>query len=189
MIVVSVGGNDLGFASIVQACFTAYLTKTTPCSQSQAGALSDANLAAAATKVKKVIDEIRAVMRRAGYTNSGYRLVLQTYPAVLPRAADARYAELSPERTVYGCPFYDADLNWGRDVAAARIGSMVKSAAAARGVETLDTLHTFDGHEFCAKSAAASTPLARPPASGAEWGRAISGEHDRAGRGAGGIPP
>ncbi|MGH2920051.1 MAG: GDSL-type esterase/lipase family protein [Solirubrobacteraceae bacterium] len=174
MIVVSIGGNDLGFASIVQACFTAYLTKTTPCSQSQAGALSDANLAAAATKVAEVIDEIRAVMRQAGYGDSGYRLVLQTYPTVLPRAADARYAELSAERTVYGCPFYDADLDWGHDVAAPRIGSMVKSAAAMRGVETVDALHAFDGHEFCAKTAAASTPLGQPPPSGAEWGRAVS---------------
>ncbi|MDX6688789.1 MAG: hypothetical protein QOG15_246 [Solirubrobacteraceae bacterium] len=174
MIVVSIGGNDLGFAAIVQACFTAYLTKGTPCSQSQAAALSDANLAAAATNVTKVIDEIRAVMRTAGYADSSYRLVLQTYPAVLPRAADARYAEIDPQRTVYGCPFYDADLDWGHNVAAPRIGSMVKTAAAARGVEVIDMLHVFDGHEFCAKTDAAATPLGAPPPASSEWGRAVS---------------
>lgn len=174
MIIVSIGGNDLGFASIVQACFTAYLTRGAPCSQTQAPALSEEKLAAASEKVTKVVDEIRAVMRQAGYADSDYRLALQTYPAVLPRAADARYLEPDPERTAYGCPFYDADLTWGHDVAAPRIGAMVKSAAAARGVEVLDTLHAFDGHEFCAKTDAAVTALSPPSPVTSEWGRAVS---------------
>jgi len=174
MIVVSVGGNDLGFASIVSACFTAYETKSPPCSQTEAYRLAPEALAVAQAKVAKAIDEIRAVMRTSGYADDDYRLVLQTYPSVIPRAADARYAEASPERTVFGCPFYDVDMTWGHDVAAPAIGTMVKAAAASRGVPILELIGAFQGHEFCSVHDQAVTPLTPPSATRSEWGRAVS---------------
>ena len=174
MIVVSVGGNDLGFASIVSACFQAYLTRTAPCSETQAAALSDARLAETTDKIVGAIDEIRAVMRQSGRADDEYRLVLQTYPVVIPRSADARYHEADPRRTAEGCPFYDADMDWAQTDAAPRIGRAVKAAAAARGAEVLELLHAFDGHEVCARSAAAVSALAPPSQRGSEWGRAVS---------------
>jgi lysophospholipase L1-like esterase len=174
MIVVSVGGNDLGFAPIVTACFEAYLAHMAPCSQTQAAALSDANLAAATAKIENAIDEIRATMRSAGYADADYRLVLQTYPVVIPHAADARYTELDPRRTVEGCPFYDVDMDWAQNVAAPRIGDAVKAAAAARGTQVLELLHAFAGHEVCAKTASAVSLLSPPSPTGSEWGRAVS---------------
>jgi hypothetical protein len=174
MIVVSAGGNDLGFASIVTACFEAYLTHGTPCSQSQAAALSDERIAETTARIEHAIDDVRDVMRGAGYARDDYRLVLQTYPVVIPHAADARYAELDPRRTVDGCPFYDADMNWAQDVAAPRIGSAVRAAAVSRGAELLELLHAFDGHEVCAKTDAAASLLRFPAPAGAEWGRAVS---------------
>ena len=174
MVVVSVGGNDLGFASIVTECFTAYVSKAAPCSQTQAAALSDERLAEASANVGRAIDEIRAVMREAGYADADYRLVLQTYPVVIPRAADARYAEIDPQRTVYGCPFYDADMDWAQDVAAPRIGSAVAAAATSRGAELLDLLYAFEGHEVCAKTTRPVLPLSPPSPIASEWGRAVS---------------
>jgi lysophospholipase L1-like esterase len=174
MIVISIGGNDLKFAPIVTACFTAYLTLAPPCSQSQAAALSDAKVAQAATKIEHAIDEIRAVMREAGYVDGGYRLVLQTYPVVIPPAATARYPQPDPQRTVDGCPFYNADMDWANDVAAPRIGRAVKAAAAARGVEVLELLRAFAGHEVCAKTAGQASVLGRPAPAVSEWGRAVS---------------
>jgi len=174
MIIVSIGGNDLGFSSIVSACFTAYEERSAPCSQTQAYRISSSELALAQAKVEKAIDEIRAVMRQAGYTDDGYRLVLQTYPAVIPRAADARYPQDGPDRTTYGCPFYDADLDWGHDVAAPAIGGMVKAAAASRGAGLLELRNAFDGHEFCAKTDDAVSPQTPTSATGSEWGRALS---------------
>ena len=174
MIGVSVGGNDLGFASIVTACFQAYLTRGAPCSQTHAAALSDARLAETTSKIERVIDEIRSVMRDAGHGDADYRLVLQTYPVVIPRASETRYLQEDPRRTVEGCPFYDADLNWAQDVAAPRIGRAVKAAAAARGVEVLELLHAFAGHEVCAKTTAAASMLATPSPGRSEWGRAVS---------------
>jgi len=174
MIVVSIGGNDLGFEPIVTGCVYAYLRVKPPCSQAYAGAVSNAAIAQLAVKVGRVIDEIRAVMRAAGYAERDYRLVMQTYPMVMTRAANARYAEPDPRRAVDGCPLYDVDMDWANDVAAPRIGRAVRVAAARRRVEVLDLLHAFVGHEVCAKTTAANTPLLRPSPARAEWGRAVS---------------
>ena len=174
MIVVSVGGNDLDFGTLVQGCFTAYLTLAAPCSQTHAGTLSDARIAQVAAAIAHALAEIRAVMRLAGYRRGAYRLVVQTYPVAMPRAADARYPQGDPRRITDGCPFYDADMSWARDVAAPRIGSAVSAAAAASGAEVLDLVRAFDGHELCAKTDAAVSPLVRPSPAGSEWGRAVS---------------
>ena len=174
MIVVSVGGNDLDFGPIVQACFTGYLSLGAPCSQAKASALSDARLASVTAKIVRVVDDIRAVMREAGYAQRHYRLVLQTYPIVLPHAAEARYAQGDLARTVDGCPFYDADMDWANDVAAPRIGRAVKAAAAERRVEVLELLRAFEGHEICATTAAVATLRVRPSPAGSEWGRGVS---------------
>ncbi len=173
LIMLSIGGNDLGFASIIQACLTAYETRTGPCEPSQQQKL-DALKPKVIAGVGKAIDEIRAVMSEAGYAGNDYRLIVQTYPSVVPRAAENRYPESSLERTVNGCPFYDQDLNWARDRAAPQIGAVVKAGARSRGVETLDLIDAFQGHEFCSKTASQSTLFARPTAAGAEWGRFLA---------------
>ncbi|MEJ7787531.1 MAG: hypothetical protein WKF96_22225 [Solirubrobacteraceae bacterium] len=170
LIMLSIGGNDLGFAGIIAACLQAYTAKTGPCEPSQQAKI-DALKPKVVVAVGKAIDEIRAVMIEAGYTSDDYRLILQTYPSVAPRAAETRYPEAGPERTANGCPFYDQDLDWARDRAAVQIGAVTKAGAQSRGVETLDLIDAFQGHEFCSKTSAQSTPLARPTAAGAEWGR------------------
>lgn len=173
LVMLSIGGNDLGFASIIQACLTAYLAKTGPCQPSQQRKI-DSMKPAAVAGVAKAIDEIRATMSTAGYGRDDYRLIVQTYPSVAPRAAENRYPESGPQRSTNGCPFYDQDSNWARDQAAPQIGGVVKAAAVARGAETLDLINAFQGHEFCSKATAQSTPLARPSAAGAEWGRFLT---------------
>jgi len=170
LVVVSVGGNDVGFASIVAACYQAYLSRQGPCNEEQQRRL-DAAIPEAVRDVVKAIDEIRAVMAQAGYRDGDYRLVLQTYPSVIPRASEIRYREQSPERETFGCAFYDADLTWGRDRAAPQIGSLVRAAAAQRGVEVLELGDALQGHEFCSAGARPHTPTDRPPAAEAEWGR------------------
>ncbi len=172
LIMLSIGGNDLGFASIVRDCITAYVTRTGPCEPSQQQKI-DALKPEVIANVGRAIDEVRAVMSEAGYATDDYRLIVQTYPSVVPRAAENRYPEFSPERTINGCPFYDQDFDWARDRAAPQIGAVVKAGANSRGVETLDLIDAFQGHEFCSQTAAQSTPLARPTAAGAEWGRFV----------------
>ena len=170
LIVLSIGGNDLGFADIVASCLTSYATRTGPCEPKEQPGL-DAKIPAATAAVGKAIDEIRAVMSDAGYTQGQYRLVLQTYPSVVPRAAEARYTENDPQRASQGCPFYDQDLTWARDRAAPQIGSMVKAAAASRGTEVLELRDALQGHEICSVTAKAATPVEGVDAASGEWGR------------------
>jgi lysophospholipase L1-like esterase len=173
MVVLSVGGNDLGFASIVAACLQAYVAKTGPCRPSQEAAIK-AKLPKATADVIKSIDEVRAVMAEAGYTPADYRFVMQTYPSVIPRAAENRYPEASALRASNGCPFYDSDSDWARDIAAPMIGDMVKTAAAQRGVEIMELRDLFQGHEFCSTGAAQATALATPDRANSEWGRFLT---------------
>jgi lysophospholipase L1-like esterase len=173
LIVLSLGGNDLGFASIVTACFLAYETRQGPCREEQQAQI-DAQIPRAVADVERAIDEIRAVMAGAGYGVSDYRLVMQTYPSVMPRAAEARYAENDPRRTSDGCPFYDADLDWARDSAAPQIGAVSKAAARSRGVEVLELVDALQGREVCARTAEPATPTTPPSAERSEWGRALS---------------
>ena len=129
MIVLSIGGNDLGFAAIVAACFEAYLPHRTPCEPATAAAALRRERSPAATAdVEKAIDEIRAVMtpgrlRRRPTTGSS----LQTYPSVIPRAAEARYAEIDPAAHRRRLPVLRRRPGLGRDnVVAPQIGGAVQ---------------------------------------------------------------
>lgn len=174
LVMLSIGGNDLGFASIIGACLQAYEAQTGPCEPSQQAKIDSLKPKVIAA-VGKAIDEIRAVMGEAGYAKSDYRLIVQTYPSVLPRASENRYPELpTSERTVNGCPFYNQDSDWARDRAAPQIGAVAKAAAASRGVETLDLINAFQGHEFCSKTTQQSMTFSRPSVAGAEWGRFLA---------------
>jgi lysophospholipase L1-like esterase len=174
LIVLSIGGNDLGFASIVQACVTAYLSHTGPCNPAQQANL-DAKFPAMSAGVDKAIREIRATMSDAGYASSDYRLVVQSYPSVAPRASENRYAEIDPQRAaVGGCPFYDADFNWARDSVVFQISAHLRYIAAAEGVQFLELGNALQGHEICSKSDSLATPTNPPSPSTSEWGRFIN---------------
>ncbi len=169
LVQLSIGGNDLGFAGIVSACLQAFATRGTPCSQTQQPKL-DAAKPKARADVEKAIDEVRAVMAEAGYGRSDYRLVLQTYPSVIPRASESRYSENDPVRANV-CPFLDVDLTWGRDSASQQIGGVVEAAAKARGAELIDLGDAFQGREFCARTTQLADPFTPPSPVTSEWGR------------------
>jgi len=168
LIVLSVGGNDLGFGSIILACTTDYLGSTTwwpkTCNQAQQINV-DARMGAAMSGVRAAIDEIRAVMAAAGQAG-GYRLVLQSYPSPLPRGSEFRYGEGGLTRTTTGgCPVWNVDATWARDRLVPQIATNLAAVAAAAGVEFLDVSDLLAGHEVCSRSAKQGTGTT------AEWAR------------------
>jgi lysophospholipase L1-like esterase len=170
-VVLSIGGNDLGFAAIVQACLTAYVTLQAPCQGPQQANLN-AKFPAMRAGVAKAIDEIRAVLTAAGTRPADYRIVLQSYPSVMPRAAENRYPEAGPLRSaVGGCPFYDSDANWSRDSVVGQISDSLRQVAAAKGVQFLDLRDALQGREICSVSTRQATPLSPPSPTTSEWGR------------------
>jgi hypothetical protein len=173
-IVLSIGGNDVGFADVVQACITAYLSLQTPCNAAQQAAL-DQRLPVMRQKVAKAVDEVRAAMSAAGYAQSSYRLIVQSYPSVAPRASETRYGELARvgRTLVGGCPFYNADLNWARDSAVRQIAATLRSAVSGKGVQFLDLQDAFQGREICSTSSELAMATRPPAAERSEWGRFV----------------
>ena len=120
--------------------------------------------------VGHAVDEVRAVMADAGYAQSDYRVVLQSYPSPVPRGAEDRYPESGWSRLdTGGCPFWNRDLDWARDSLVTQISDNLRSVAAGRGLEFLDLRDTLQGREVC--STAASLSDGTPSATTSEWTR------------------
>jgi len=188
MIVLSIGGNDLGFADIIIDCTIRYTTSPSwwrnTCRRSQQRNV-DRTMDSAMSGVATAIDEIRAVMDVAGQTPDSYRLVLQSYPSPVPRGDDFRYGERGWARTFTGgCPFWDGDATWARDSLVPQIADNLAAVAASRGVEFLDLRDQLDGREVCAagasQGAGADAEWARFVATGLTQGRAQESMHPNA---------
>jgi lysophospholipase L1-like esterase len=173
LVVLSIGGNDLGFADIVEACATAYLTQQPPCRTSQQQVL-DSKFAAAMRNVARAIDEIRAIMTAAGY--SKFRLIVQSYPSVFVRASENRYPENNPAQRagVGGCPSYDTDADWARDTVVNHISNGLKFVAVSKSVQFLDLRDAFQGREICSKSTRQASLTEPPSPTTSEWGRLLN---------------
>ncbi|MGW5423345.1 GDSL-type esterase/lipase family protein [Streptomyces sp. NPDC003943] len=173
LIALSIGGNDLGFADIISTCATDYIVWYSYCHDDQQ-AVVDSKIDGVMADVGKSIDEIRAVMTGAGYAAGDYRIVLQSYPSPIPRAAENRYGESGWSRTnTGGCPFWNLDSDWARDSLVPQIASRLKAVATAKGAQFMDLRDMLQGREVCAKTSklVSSTVPASPTTS--EWARWI----------------
>jgi lysophospholipase L1-like esterase len=173
VIVITIGGNDLGLASAVVGCARSYLAAAGHCVDTQKARV-DGLAKTGTSKVTRALRSIRSVMRGAGYANSDYRLIAQGYPSPVPRASELRYGQAGADRTTYGCPFYDADANWVRDDMMSAIAADLRAAAHATGAELLDVRDLFQGREICSKTSALVTGQNPPSPTRSEWARGLS---------------
>ena len=168
VIVLSIGGNDIGFSDIVQECISNYVTHADPCNgdysaQERAERMQNATRA--------VIDEIERTMVAQGQPD--YRLILQSYVSPVPDAAGNRHAEglfhLTDNRAANGCAVYDEDLDWVRHDFVGKIDDLYKELALEKGIEFLSLKDAFDGKEVCGRDATVATVNQRATASTMEW--------------------
>jgi hypothetical protein len=126
--------------------------------------------------VGRAIDEIRAIMANAGYTNANYKFVVQSYPSVFVRASENRYAEIDVAQRagVGGCPSYDTDANWARDSVVSQIANGIKFVAVSKGVRFLDLRDAFQGREICSTSTSQASLTQPPSPTTSEWGRLLN---------------
>lgn len=170
LVVLSIGGNDLGFADAIIDCTIRYNTSPTwwknTCAGAQQGNV-DAAMPAAMAGVAQAIADIRSTLAAAG--DDDFRLVLVSYPSPVPRGAEIRYSESGWSRTTTGgCPFWNSDATWARDQLVPQISSNLASVASAAGVEFLDLSDAFEGREVC------SVSTAQGDGGNAEWARFVS---------------
>nr|WP_269328587.1 GDSL-type esterase/lipase family protein [Kineosporia babensis] len=172
LIVLSIGGNDLSFPELVFSCISAYTLRDDPCKGKQQPHL-EVELPAMRAAVAAVLADTKATMREAGYSDSDYRLVLQSYPNPLPTADEDKY---DGHRRVFKwtggrCPFTDPDMTWTGSTAIPAIAGAQAKAAQSQGATFLDLSNAFDGHELCADGT--SHPLGNPKATDTEWIRFV----------------
>ncbi|MEV6331244.1 hypothetical protein [Streptomyces sp. NPDC051909] len=173
LIALSIGGNDLGFADIITTCATDYIVWYSYCHDDQQ-AVVDAKIDGVMANVGKAIDEIRTVMTGAGYASADYRIVLQSYPSPIPRAAENRYGESGWSRVnTGGCPFWNLDSDWARDSLVPQIANRLKTVATAKGAQFLDLRDMLQGREVCAKASKQVTSTVPASATTSEWARWI----------------
>ncbi|KOG25155.1 MULTISPECIES: GDSL-type esterase/lipase family protein [Streptomyces] len=176
LIALSIGGNDLGFADIIATCAKDYIVWYSYCHDDQQAEV-DAKIDGVMADVATSVDEIRAVMTAAGYAASDYRIVLQSYPSPIPRAADNRYGESGWTRTnTGGCPFWNADSDWARDSLVPQLANRLKGVAAAKGVQFMDLRDALQGREVCAKASKQVSSTVPASATTSEWARWIDSQ-------------
>lgn len=179
LIVLSIGGNDIDFSGAIEDCVKGFSLPIGGwhCHEHLAPQMPG-RIDAMSTKVEEVLRAIHGTMSDAGYQESDYRLVLQTYPSPIPRGADNRYPETYARLSTGGCPFFNDDSDWARDTLIPALAEAhERSAANVGGVGLLDFRHAFDGHEVCARGVQQSVSgntLANPlPETQSEWARFI----------------
>ncbi|HEU5222396.1 MAG TPA: ricin-type beta-trefoil lectin domain protein [Candidatus Lumbricidophila sp.] len=188
MVVLSIGGNDFGFGTIVQNCVIDFLTS--PASRpdfclddyTTTSRLNPTHAQAVRAKVKQAILNVDQAMAQAGYGRGQWSLVVADYPSPVERSTEARYGDTgyAPQSTG-GCGFWKADLDFANDVMVPMINSTIWAAAddaVAAGVSNLHRLeleHVLDNHKLCqrgvdlADSIGYTNPWAPDAQNSLEW--------------------
>lgn len=159
MIVVSIGGNDFNFASIVQSCVVDFLTSPSflPnfCSDdsSVTSNFTSANVASVTSRIAGAIRNIRTAMANDGYADSSYTILVQTYPSPLPPGAGFRYSQSGFTRqSTGGCGFWNRDADFANSSMLPTINNAVRNAVAQTGlanVQILDLTSALVGRRLC----------------------------------------
>jgi hypothetical protein len=161
MVVVSIGGNDFNFASIVQSCVTDFLTSPSwlpnYCNDDSSvrSNFTASNVRAVSTRIAAALSNVRTAMRDAGYPDTSWRLLVQTYPSPLPTASGLRYGQSGYGRQFTGgCGLWNRDLDWANAMALPTINAAVRQGVQDSGVAhvaILDLSAAFDGRRLCEK--------------------------------------
>ncbi|ARF56218.1 ricin-type beta-trefoil lectin domain protein [Streptomyces gilvosporeus] len=98
-------------------------------------------------KVEQTVNDLRTVMRDAGYADGDYRLVVMSYPS--PIGPDVEDNPHFPGKLPGGCTGYTSDAGWGRNTAVPAFEKGMRKAAHDSGAVYLDASRLFHGHEVC----------------------------------------
>ncbi|MGW6195695.1 hypothetical protein ACWF0M_06065 [Kribbella sp. NPDC055110] len=158
-VVVSIGGNDFNFASIVTQCVQDFLLSPSwnpdYCrdDSSVVANFTAANISTVQGKIATAFQNVRSAMRNAGYGDSAWNLVVQTYPSPIPAASGFRYGQSGYTRqSVGGCGFWNADADWANGTALVTINKTVRAAIGQSGLSNarlLELQSAFNGRRLC----------------------------------------
>ncbi|HEX7168448.1 MAG TPA: hypothetical protein VF230_15820 [Acidimicrobiales bacterium] len=184
-VVVLIGANNYNFADIVQTCVTNWYTSPTwwknYCHDDAdiAANFTSSNVATQTANVKGALLNVRQAMLNAGYADSTYKIIVQTYSSPIPRGPGFRYAESGYDRqTIGGCGVWNADANWANDTVVPIMNNTSTNAAAQTGLSNIVVLDNRDalvGRRLCENTvglleeAGVSSWTSRGAADKTEW--------------------
>jgi hypothetical protein len=158
-VVVLVGANNYHFADIVQTCVQDWLTSPSwwpnYChdDSSVASNFTTANITTQTANIRGALLNVRQAMANAGYADSAYTILVQTYWNPIPRGAQFRYPQSGWTRqSVGGCGLWNADADWANDTAFAQINGSVRNAMTQAGLANtrlLEINQLTNGHRLC----------------------------------------
>ncbi len=159
MVVVSIGGNDFNFGSIVQQCVTDFLDSPSwwpdycKDDSSVTSNFTTSNVDAVKARIATAYQNLRTAMRNAGYADTAWTLLVQNYPSPLPNGSGFRYGQSGYTRQdTGGCGFWNADADWANSSALPTINGTVTGAVSAAGItnsKTLNLASAFNGRRLC----------------------------------------
>ncbi|HEX8003479.1 MAG TPA: hypothetical protein VF519_12365 [Mycobacteriales bacterium] len=159
LVVVSIGGNNFNFGSIVSQCVQDFLGSPSwwpdycKDDSSVTANFTSSNISAQTTNIKNALLNVRQAMTNAGYSASAYTILVQNYMSPIPRGSGFRYSQSGYTRqSTGGCGFWNADADWANDYALPTINNAVANAVTASGITNVRTLNlstTFNGRRLC----------------------------------------
>jgi len=137
VVTLTIGGDDMGFASVLQTCAALSLTDLfgDPCQRHYTAGGTDRLAAAIEATAPKVAAVLRGIHARAARA----RILLVGYPDILPSQGDGCWPEV---------PFAFGDVPYLRGVEVG-LNQMLASTAAANGATFVDTYTATIGHDAC----------------------------------------
>ena len=159
MVAVSIGGNDFNFAGIVQQCVQDFLASPTwwkdycQGDSSVTANFTAANVAAVKARIATALQNVRTAMRNAGYSDTSWTMLVQTYPSPIPNGGGFRYSESGYTRqSTGGCGFWNSDANWANGTALPTINNTVTGAIGQAGITNAKVLNlssALNGRRLC----------------------------------------
>lgn len=163
-VVVSIGGNDFSFSTILTTCVTDFFLTVglspSYCSDNAglASYFSTGYVADVQHRIVTALHNVARAMDKAGRAASDYRVIVQGYPSPVPPGGGFRYPQTSAWRFDRGgCPLYDRDASWANATALTTINDTVRRAvetSSRDNVTYLDLSRALVGHRLCERGAA-----------------------------------
>jgi hypothetical protein len=158
-VVLLIGANNYGFADIVQQCVTDWLTSPSfwpnYCNDDSSikSRFTATRVSAETANVAGAMVNVRTAMRGAGYADTAWTLLVQTYSSPIPRGSGFRYSQSGFTRqTIGGCGIWNRDADWANDTVVATFNNTLRNAAAASGLtnyKILDMTNALVGRRLC----------------------------------------
>lgn len=137
LVTVQIGGNDIGFSSIIGTC--AKLASTNPAGDPCRQYYSSSGYDQLAVNILKTAPKVDAVLRAVHARAPHARVLVVGYPDLLPDDGSGCYPSV---------PFAAGDFPYLRDTGK-RLNLMLRLVAAVNHAEYVDTYGPTRGHDMC----------------------------------------